>query len=63
MAVAVKSIPLGVAYAVWAGLGTIASAIVGVWFFDEPTGWGFVLGAILIIVGVFVLNFGRATGL
>ena len=33
---AVKSIPLGTAYAVWTGIGAVGTAIVGIMFFSEP---------------------------
>lgn len=30
-------IPMGTAYAVWTGIGAFGTAIVGMYFFDEPT--------------------------
>ena len=33
---AARTIPMGTAYAVWAGIGAIGTVIVGIWFFDEP---------------------------
>ena len=32
-----RTIPMGTAYAVWAGVGAIGTVIVGMAFFDEPT--------------------------
>lgn len=32
-----RTIPMGTAYAVWAGIGAIGTVIVGMAFFDEPT--------------------------
>ncbi|BFH68908.1 QacE family quaternary ammonium compound efflux SMR transporter [Paenibacillus dendritiformis] len=32
---ALESIPLGVAYSVWTGIGTIGTALVGMFFFKE----------------------------
>ena len=33
---AIKTIPLGTAYAVWTGIGAVGTAIIGIVFFDEP---------------------------
>ena len=37
LGVAMKSLPLGTAYAVWTGIGTIGTAILGILLFGEPT--------------------------
>lgn len=56
MAVAMKSIPINVVYAVWSGLGTASIAVVGWLFFREAlTGWS-LLGIAMIIGGVAVLH-------
>ena len=36
LALALKTIDVGVAYAIWAGLGTALVVIVGIFYFDEP---------------------------
>ena len=36
LAVAMKTIPLGTAYAVWTGLGIIGTALAGIFLFHEP---------------------------
>jgi len=52
----VRDIPVSVAYAVWAGLGTAGIAVVGYLFLGESLDW-VKAGAIgLIILGVVVLN-------
>ena len=33
---AVRTIPMGTAYAVWAGIGAIGTVIVGMFWFEEP---------------------------
>ena len=33
---AIRSIPLGTAYAVWTGIGAAGTALVGIFFFKEP---------------------------
>lgn len=53
----VKEIPVSVTYAVWAGLGTAAIAVIGVMFLDEPFGAAKVVAIALIVSGVVLLNF------
>lgn len=33
---AIQTIPLGTGYAVWTGIGAVGTAIVGIFFFEEP---------------------------
>jgi small multidrug resistance pump len=51
-----KTIPLGVAYAIWSGLGTVSIAIVGVVFFRQTLDRAAIAGMTLIIAGVVVMN-------
>ncbi|WP_347403731.1 multidrug efflux SMR transporter [Solwaraspora sp. WMMD792] len=60
LAQAVKTIPVGVAYALWAGLGTAAIAAIGATFLGEPLTLAKVTGIGLVIAGVVVLNLGGA---
>jgi small multidrug resistance pump len=57
LTIVVKEIPVSVTYAIWAGLGTAAIAIVGVLFLDEPLSAAKVAALALIISGVVLLNF------
>lgn len=36
LAVAMRTLPLGTAYAIWTGIGTIGTAILGIVLFSEP---------------------------
>ncbi|MBM7078624.1 MULTISPECIES: DMT family transporter [Micromonospora] len=58
LALAVRDIPVGVAYAMWSGLGTAAIVAVGAVFLGEPLSLTKVVGVGLIIGGVVVLNLG-----
>lgn len=51
-----KTIPVGVAYAIWSALGIVLVTIVGFFAFKQTPDWAAVLGFILIIAGVVVLN-------
>ncbi|MDC0832783.1 Ethidium bromide-methyl viologen resistance protein EmrE [Geitlerinema sp. FC II] len=53
---ALKYVPLSIAYAIWAGLGTALVAMTGVWLFKEPFTQFHILGIGLIVAGVAVLN-------
>ncbi|MFI9638989.1 DMT family transporter [Micromonospora sp. NPDC051925] len=60
LALAVRDIPVGVAYAMWSGLGTAAIVAIGAAFLGEPLSVSKVIGVGLIIGGVVVLNLGGA---
>lgn len=49
-------LPLSLAYAIWSGLGTALTAILGILLFDDPLGIGMILGILSIIGGVVLLN-------
>ncbi|AGZ42601.1 DMT family transporter [Actinoplanes friuliensis] len=57
---AVKHIPIGVAYAMWSGLGTAAIVAIGTVFLGESLNLVKVIGLGLIVGGVVVLNLGGA---
>ena len=50
LAQAVRSLPLGTAYAVWTGIGTLGAVIWGIFFFGEPA-TGQRLACIALILG------------
>ena len=56
LAQSLKYIPLGVAYAIWSGLGTIGSVLLGMLVWNEVLGPAHAFGIALIVAGVVVLN-------
>ncbi|MDP9480091.1 MAG: multidrug efflux SMR transporter [Actinomycetota bacterium] len=56
LAQSLRYIPLGVAYALWSGLGTVGSVLLGLLIWKEVLGPVHVFGITLIVVGVVVLN-------
>lgn len=58
LAQAVKHVPVGVAYAMWSGLGTLSIVAIGVSFLDEGLGPVKALGVVLVVAGVTLLNLG-----
>jgi len=56
LALTLKTLSVGVAYAIWSGIGVAAIALIGFWFFKQPLDVAGVIGISLIIAGVIVLN-------
>lgn len=56
LSIALKSIPVGVAYAIWAGAGIALISIIGWLAFKQPLDGPALLGISLIVAGVIVLN-------
>jgi small multidrug resistance pump len=56
LTLALKGIPVGVAYAVWAGLGTAVIAVIATVAFGEPLSASKIVCLALIIAGVIGLN-------
>ena len=53
---AIKSLPLGTAYAVWTGVGAVGTAIVGILLFKEPATAGRLVCLALIVSGILGLK-------
>ncbi len=49
---ALKTLPLGTAYAIWTGMGAVGVAILGIFLFKESTDWYRITSISLIVVGV-----------
>ena len=56
MALALKKIEAGTAYAIWSGLGTALIAMIGIAWFRESITIPKLAGLVLIIAGVVLLN-------
>ena len=52
LGVAVRTLPIGTAYAVWTGIGTIGTAILGIVLFNEPLTTLRVVFIGLIVAGI-----------
>ncbi|MDM7924121.1 MAG: quaternary ammonium compound efflux SMR transporter SugE [Pyrinomonadaceae bacterium] len=52
LSLAVRTLPIGTAYAVWTGIGTVGAAILGMVLFDEPRDILRVICIMLIIAGI-----------
>ena len=56
LALAMRTLPLGTAYAVWTGIGTVGTVIVGMIFFGESTAILRILCLLLIVSGIVGLK-------
>ena len=56
LGLAVKSIPLGTAYAAWTGTSIAGAAALGIYLFDEPTTLLRLVSISLIIMGIIGLR-------
>ena len=55
MGISLKTLPVSILYSLWAGLGILGIALIGVFYFKEAfTIWHF-LGTFLIVVGIIIL--------
>ena len=57
LSLAVKSLPIGTAYAVWTGIGTVGAAILGMFLFNEPRDVVRIVCILLIVAGIAGLKF------
>ena len=53
-----KGIPLGIAYAIWAGVGVVLVALISWLIFHEPLSLVQVGGIVLVVAGVAMLELG-----
>lgn len=56
LSLTLKSIPVGIAYAIWSGVGTVLITIVGVVVFNQRLDVPAVIGLSLILLGVVIIN-------
>ena len=56
LGIAMKTLPVGTAYAVWVGIGAIGTAILGIMLFNEPTDILKILSLSFIFIGIVGLK-------
>lgn len=62
LALTLKSIPTGIAYAIWSGVGIVLISVIAWFFHGQKLDWGAISGMALIVCGVIVINlFSNAT--
>lgn len=53
---AIRTIPVGIAYAIWSGIGIVLITIIGAVFFKQIPDLPAIIGLALIMAGVIVIN-------
>ena len=61
LGIAMKSLPLGTAYAVWVGVGAVGTALLGIVLFGEAANLGRLLSLTLILAGIIGLKLSSQT--
>lgn len=56
LSLALKSLPLGTAYAIWVGIGTIGTVIAGIFLFQESMNIIRIVSILFIILGIIGLK-------
>ena len=56
LSLVLKSMPLGIAYAIWSGMGIVLIAVIGFAVFGQKLDLAAVIGLGLIVSGVVVVN-------
>ncbi|MEM6724621.1 MAG: multidrug efflux SMR transporter [Bacteroidota bacterium] len=56
LSLTLKSMSVGIAYAIWSGLGTVFIVIAALLFFNQKLDLPAIIGLVLIIAGVIVIN-------
>lgn len=63
LSLVVKTVPVGIAYAIWAGLGIVLVSLAAAWLYDQKLDLAAMLGMGLIVAGVVVIQaFSHSTG-
>lgn len=56
LSLALRTIPMGVAYAIWSGVGIAAISLIGLFLYKQRLDGGALAGIALIITGTIVIN-------
>ena len=56
LSLSLKVMPIGIAYALWSGIGIILTVIAGRMIWQETLDWARVIGIGLILIGILIIN-------
>jgi len=63
LSLTMRTIPIGIAYAIWSGVGIVLIALVGLLLYRQPLDAPVLIGMVLILAGVLVINlFSKTAG-
>jgi small multidrug resistance pump len=55
-ALTLKTIPIGIGYAIWSGVGVVLITMIGVFFYHQRLDIAAIIGMTLIVAGVIIIN-------
>jgi small multidrug resistance pump len=62
LSLSLKVMPIGIAYALWSGIGIVLTVIAGKMLWNETLDWARITGIGLILLGILIINlFSKAT--
>lgn len=56
LSLTLRTIPIGIAYALWSGIGIVAVTVAAYFIYQQKLDWPAILGIILILIGVLVIQ-------
>lgn len=56
LGLAMRTLPLGTAYAIWVGVGAVGTVVLGIALLGEPMNAGRVISVVLILAGIIGLK-------
>lgn len=56
LSLALRSLPIGTAYAIWTGIGAVGTALIGIFVFHEPRTTARLVCIVLIVAGIIGLK-------
>jgi small multidrug resistance pump len=56
LSISLKVFPIGIAYAIWSGVGIILTVIAGILLWRETLDWARAIGILFIILGILIIN-------
>lgn len=62
LSLTLRTTPVGVAYAIWSGVGIVLVSLIGWFVYQQSLDWAACLGIGLIILGVLVIQLFSANG-
>jgi len=61
LGLAMKQLPLGIAYPIWTGVGSVGALVLGIVLFGETAGWRSALGVSFLVVGMVFISMDTAS--
>ena len=59
LSIALRIIPVGIAYAIWSGVGTVGICMIGWVIYQQKLTMTSIMGILFIIIGVLIINLGQ----